>query len=431
MKTTTLWIVLCLVATFSPLAAFAAPTGEPFTLSRVVAEALRSNGELLALRDELGIAEAEAIGAGLHPDPVLEFGMDTGDLTGSSDEDRYAVGISREFLTFGKKRLRSTVAGKQLDAARERVRNAERLLILDVKALFHELTLVGAQVELARKAAAVDQELVRIAEARFLAGDIAEIEVSLARVEERRVQQRVIATEGEFAALRAGLAQTLGLPPEALLELAADSSSQVATVDAAALVERALRQRPDLNALTLEQESTGAAVELARAERWPNVTAGIVYSHERSTEGEGSLEERTSDDLLGFRLSVPIPSPSRREAQLREATARQSGAARRLAAQRIAIIREVEVATARLAAAESSLRLYRSDILPHLEENLNTVREAYRLGEVGILSVIEEQRRHYQVNSDYLTALHGRAIAVAQLEAAAGIELAREEGDNR
>lgn len=422
---------MCLVALTAPLPALAAPSGEPFTLSRVVVEALRNNGELLALRDELGIAVAEAIRAGLHPDPVLEFGLDTGELTGSDGEERFSAGISREFLTFGKKRLRGTVAGKVSDAARERVRNAERLLALDVKERFHGLNLAREQVELARKAAALDQELVHIAEERFLAGDIAEVEVSLARVEERRGQQRIIAAEGEVAALRAGLAQSLGLPSEAILEIATTPGGKMPVIDATGLAEKALRLRPDLNALALEQESTGAAVELARAERWPNVTAGIVYSHERSTEGEGSLEEHTTDELLGFRLSVPFPSPSRREALLREATARQSGGARRLTAQRAAIIREIETATARLTAAEDALRLYQSDILPRLEENLNTVREAYRLGEVGILNVIEEQRRHYQVNSDYITALHGRDIAVAQLEAAAGIELAREEGDNR
>lgn len=422
---------MCLLALTAPLPAPAAPSGEPFTLSRAVAEALRNNGELLALRDELGIAEAEAGRAGLHPDPVLEFGLDTGKFTGSDGEERFSAGISREFLTFGKKRLRGTVAGKVSDAARERVRNAERLLALDVKERFHGLTLAREQMELARKAVALDRELARVAEERFLAGDIAEIEVSLARMEEHRTRQRVIAAEAAVAAQRAGLAQSLGLPAGTVLEIAAAPAGKLAALDPSVLAEQALRQRPDLIALALEQESTDATVELARAERWPNVTAGIVYSHERSSEGDGSLEERTTDELLGFRLSVPFPSPARREALLREATARQNGAARRLAAQCAAIIREIEVATARLAAAEDALRLYQSDMLPRQEENLHTVREAYRLGEVGILNVIEEQRRHSQVNSDYLTALHGRDIAVAQLEAAAGIELAREEGDHR
>ncbi|MDO9080231.1 MAG: TolC family protein, partial [Desulfuromonadales bacterium] len=318
------------------------------------------------------------------------------------------------------------------DAARERVRNAERLLTLDVKERFHGLLLAQKQVELAQKAVVLGQELVRIAEERFLAGDIAEIDVSLVRVEERRAQERVVAAQGVVIALRAGLAQILGLPPDVVLDVVDTPPGKKPVVVAAALAEQALRQRPDLNALMLEQEKNATAVELAKAERWPNVTVGIVYSREQSREGEGVLAERTSDDLLGLRLSLPLTTPSRRETLLREATARQSGGGRRVAALQAAVVREVEVATAKLTAAESVLNLYQDDILPGVEENLKTVHEAYRLGEIGILNVIEEQRRHLQVNNDYVVILRDRNIAIAQLEAAtAGIELEQREGDHR
>lgn len=430
MNTTTLGIVACLVVSFFPLAALGAPGGTPFTSSRVVAEALRNNGELLTLRDELGIAEAEASRAVLHPDPVVEFGLDTGELTGSSGEERYQAGISREFFSFGKKRLWTVAANRELDAARERVSNAERLLILDVKERFHGLLLAQKQVELAQMAVVLGQELVRIAEERFLAGDIAEIDVSLARVEERRAQERVVAAEGVVIALRAGLAQSLGLPPDVVLDVVDTPPGKKPVVATAVLAEQALRQRPDLKALMLEQERNSTAVELAQAELWPNVTVGIVYSREQSREGEGVLAERTSDNLLGLRLSLPITTPSRRETLLREATARLSGGGRRLAALHAAVVREVEVATAKLTAAESVLSLYQVDILPGVEENLKTVRDAYRLGEIGILNVIEEQRRHLEVNNDYVVILRDRNIAIAQLEAAtAGIELAQKEGD--
>lgn len=431
MNTTTLGIVTCLVVSFFPLTALGAPDGTPFTSSRVVAEALQNNGELLALRDELGIAEAEASRAALHPDPVVEFGLDTGKVTGSRGEERYQAGISRELLSFGKKHLSSVVANRELDAARERVRNAERLLTLDVKERFHGLISAQKQVELAQKAVVFGQELVRVAEERFLTGDIAEIDVSLARVEALRAQERVVAAEGVVIALRAELAQSLGLPPDIILDVVDNPPGKMPVVDAATLAEQALRQRPDLNALMLEQEKNGTAVKLAQAERWPNVTVGIVYSREQSTEGEGLLEERSTDDLLGLRLSLPLATMTRREALLREATARQSGGGRRLAALQAAVVREVKVAAAKFAVAESVLRLYQVDILPRVQENLKTVHEAYRLGEIGILNVIEEQRRHLEVNNDYVVILRDRNIAVAQLEAAAGIELAQMEGDLR
>jgi cobalt-zinc-cadmium efflux system outer membrane protein len=58
-----------------------------------------------------------------------------------------------------------------------------------------------------------------------------------------------------------------------------------------------------------------------------------------------------------------------------------------------------------------------------MTENLKLTREAYRLGEVGMLSVIDEQKKYFEVNDGYLSALHDRRVASHKLETAAAIEL--------
>ena len=44
-------------------------------------------------------------------------------------------------------------------------------------------------------------------------------------------------------------------------------------------------------------------------------------------------------------------------------------------------------------------------------------------GEVGILAVIQEQKKFFEVNEGYLTALHDRQTAFAKLESAVATEL--------
>ena len=83
----------------------------------------------------------------------------------------------------------------------------------------------------------------------------------------------------------------------------------------------------------------------------------------------------------------------------------------------------MEAAYARLTAADKSLSIYARDIIPQLEENLKLVQEAYRLGEVGILSVIEEQKKFFEVNDGYLSALHARNVAFIKLESAVAVDL--------
>ena len=82
----------------------------------------------------------------------------------------------------------------------------------------------------------------------------------------------------------------------------------------------------------------------------------------------------------------------------------------------------MESALARLTTAEKSLSIYTRDILPQLEENLKLVQEAYRLGEVGILTVIEEQKKFFEVNDGYLAALYNRQTALVKLESVVGTD---------
>lgn len=401
------------------------------TLPQAVARALEHNGELAALREELGIQEAETRRAGVHPDAVVEAGLASGAWTGSDGEDRLSVGISREFLTFGKRGLRRAVADTELAAQRERVREAERLLKREVKERFHALLLARERVVLARRASELERELVRIAGERFAAGDAAEVEVNLARVEVSRAAERAVAAERETAQPLAELARLLGLPSGENPETQGRLAFREIAVEPADLAERALRERPDLRALLLEREGRETAVDLARAEGLPNVTLGFSYIHERTVDELDGGEERSSDRLLGLQLSVPVPASERREALLREASARKGGTERRLEALRRAVARDVEAAAARLGAAGVSLRLYREEILPRLEENLAVVREAYRLGETGILNVLEEQRKFFEVNGAHLQALYDWNLALAALEAAVGAELTELEGEKQ
>jgi cobalt-zinc-cadmium efflux system outer membrane protein len=71
----------------------------------------------------------------------------------------------------------------------------------------------------------------------------------------------------------------------------------------------------------------------------------------------------------------------------------------------------------------NSLSIYEREIFPQLEENLQLTREAYRLGEVGFLSVMEEQRKFLEVNEGYLSALHEWNTEMARLAARAGGEI--------
>lgn len=394
----------------------------PLTLPQAVEYALANNGELKALRAEKEVARAGLERAVLFPNPTLELSGDTGALTGSSDESVVSVGLSQEFLTGGKRGKRQTVAEREMEAVHHQVADRERLLALEVKSTYFELTLTQKRRELAQRAIDLNGKLLEITQERLAAGDIPELEVNLARVELARSEGRKIEAERELSPLLARLRTLLGVPAGEEVEFIGVGERKPLGVSQEEVSRLALGNRPDLKNFEAARAKGNAEVELAEAERLPNVTLGLGYTHERSVDATGTAEEKSRDNFLGAKISIPLPLFDRNQAGIREARARKQSAESRLEFARMSIEREIAGDYARLAAAEKSLDLYATGILPQLEENLKLVQEAYQLGEVGILAVIEEQKKYIEVNDGYLAALADRQTALARLEASAGVD---------
>jgi cobalt-zinc-cadmium efflux system outer membrane protein len=242
-------------------------------------------------------------------------------------------------------------------------------------------------------------------------------------VEVARSEGKKAEAERELYPSRARLLALMGLPANEEARFNGSLEAKTFTKNLEELKGWALAKRPDIRALEAEKAKGDAGITLAWAERIPNVTAGLGYQRENSSVEVGGLEGKNRDNLIGLKISIPIPLFDRNQAGFREAQARKESAENRCLFARTVIEREVEAAYARLTAADKSLSIYTRDIIPQLEENLKLVQEAYRLGEVGILSVIEEQKKFFEVNDGYLSALHGRNMAFIKLESAVAVDL--------
>ncbi len=394
-----------------------------FDLPQAVEFSLQNNGELKALREEMGIREAGKIKAGLYPNPVLEMEGTTGELTGSRFENGLSVGVSQEFLTAAKREKRLLVAVKERESFARQIDNAVRLLSAEVKTTFYDLVLAEKRTALAERSLTLTRQFLNVARERFAAGDIPELDVNLARVEVARSEGRQIEAEREIYPAKARLFVLLGLSPEETAGFSGTLEVGPFANPLSDLQEAALTKRPDLRTLEAEKVKSDAEIVLARAERTPNVTAGFGLRREYTAIEVGENDVKDQDNLIGLKVSIPLPLFDRNQAGIREAIARRGSAENRYLFARKTIAREVEAAYARLTTAEKSLSIYAKDILPQLEENLQLVQEAYRLGEVGILTVIEEQKKFFEVNDGYLAALHNRQTALVRLETAVGEDL--------
>jgi len=394
----------------------------PRTIHEIVALALKHSAELTALEKEVAAKQSLALQAGTRSNPTLELQGSTGSLTGSPEEHSVSIGINQELSLYGKLRLRRESGQREAESLQQQRDNTLRLLKDEAATLALDYSLTVKRQELAANLVQLNRDLVAIAGERFTAGDIPELELNLAKVELARAESRLLEVEREKGTLRIKIASLTGLN-ENDVNVADKSPALMVSPKPQDLVKQALASRPDLRALMLERDKAETETRLAKAEALPNLTAGIFAQWQRSSVEVGGLSSTSNDTQLGLRLSMPIPVFDRNQGGRAAAQALLDAAdSRRLALERT-VTAEVESAVSRLSSSERILALLEQGIIPQLAENLKLTQEAYRLGEVGILSVIDEQKKFFEVNDGYLSALHGRRVALIKLESAVATDL--------
>lgn len=409
-----------LLAAFNCLPVLAEPA--PRSINEIVVMALKHSAELTALEKDVAAKQSLAIQAGTISNPTLELQGSTGSLTGSPDERTSSIGINQELSLYGKLRLRREALQREAESLQRQRDNVARLLKVEVITLALDYSLTSKRQELAAELVQLNRDLVVITGERYKAGDIPELELNLAKVELARAESRLLEVERERIPLRIKISSLTGLN-ENDVNLSDKLSAPIPSPKTQDLVKQALVSRPDLLALALERDKAETETRLAKAEALPNLTAGLFAQWQRSSVEVGGMSSTSSDTQLGIRLSMPIPVFDRNKGGRAAAQAHLDAADSRLLALERTITAEVEAAVSRLSSSERILSLLEQGIIPQLTENLKLTQEAYRLGEVGILSVIDEQKKFFEVNDGYLSALHGRRVAFIKLETAAAIDL--------
>jgi len=397
---------------------------QTLSLPQVIELSLQNNGEITSFRSEKGILDAGKTKAGLHFNPILDVEGGTGALTGSSSENYVSLSLSQELFLAGQRQKRLAIADQEIEMYHWQLADRERVLREQVKTAFYDVILSEQRMVLADRSIELNRQLLDVAAARLEAGDIPELELDLIKVALARSEGEKFEAENALHQNQGRLRMLLGLPLGISSALVGDLKAEVSiSINLHDLKQFAQGTRPDLKALEYEKSRGDADIVLAEAEAIPNLTAGLAVMRDATAIEVGGIEGKDTAYTIGFKLSMPIPVFDRNQAGVQAATARRSSAESRLSAAVKAVELEVEMAYASFLSADKILSLYRTSIIPQLEENLKLTQEAYRLGEVGILNVIQEQKNFFEVNDGYLLALHGRKISLVKLESAAAIDL--------
>jgi cobalt-zinc-cadmium efflux system outer membrane protein len=379
--------------------------GATLTLAEVLARAREQAPDVVAARLMLEETRARLVGASqrFQSNPELDGAVGPRWAADGNITD-WEIGLSQAFESGGRKTARTDAANAAVAQATANIEEAQRLAMrLSADAYFRALH-AGERVQLLAGAEQLSASVHAIADRRFRAGDIAVLDVNIARAALARVRAQREGAEAERAAALGELRQLLRLDE---VQVAGSLAPRTAPALDAAL--QSALQRPELRALEAAIREAEADIQLGASYGKPNYGLGVRYSHE-----EG-------DQILLGGLTVSLPVAAKGQEQRAAATARAARMREALSVAQARVRQEVRAAYEAYTRRLAALRVLESDAIAGLDENERLTTRSFEVGQLGLPELLLLRREILDTRAQYLDALLEAALSQIDLDTSAAI----------
>ncbi len=393
------------------------------TVQGLLEHARTQNPELAGMRLEAEAAAQRVQPAGALPDPVLRvelmnvnnYGSDAGFnlLPGRVGETKYT--LMQMLPAWGKRDLRRDVATADVRQATARTAAAWTELAMRIKTSYARYYLAAHNERLTREILGLMASVEQIAQARYAGGLVAQQDALRAQLEQTGMRSELIMLDSEKrqarARLNALLARDASAPlaePVALRPLPA-----IGALDAVALAQRARSSNPQLQAEDARLRGAEKTSELARRNRYPDVTVGLSPSQ---------MGSRITTWGVMVEVNIPLQQTTRR-AQEAEAQAMVGASRSRSQALANQLAGDLGEQLAALEAARSTEALLANQSLPQSEVSLRSAIAAYENGKLDFTALLEAQRQIRKARQDRLKAQAEAQMRLAEIERLVGEDL--------
>ncbi len=310
-------------------------------LPGLTAAAFCLSPELAGARAALATAQAALITAGARQEPALAITAEVQSNAGR-DVSPWTVGPAFDvpLTTAGKREIRSARARNLAEAARLDVLSAAWSVRSRVRAALVEVEAGGLLAVALRTELDARRAVLASLEAQRAAGAIPASEVATARAEMEGLEIELVAADSGVAGARAALAAAIGVPAEALRQVAVSARlPEPGALPAPEQRAAALQKRFDVLAALARYEASQDDLRLAIAEQYPDLHLGPGFL----------WDQGASRWQLGLALALPLLERNR--GPIGEAEARRAEAGGQVEAVQAKVIAAVDTATAALEAA--------------------------------------------------------------------------------
>ncbi|MBN9657117.1 MAG: TolC family protein [Acidobacteria bacterium] len=421
-------IFLCAALVCCAIPAYCQDPISNTALRDLINAAVANNQELAALQTRSLEAKGLLRQAGVKPPLTFDGGVASGRPLGTVGEEEYSAGLGRTIERGGKRTRRVELAEVRVAQVESEYRERLRQLSYEIKLRYVDALSDSRRLQILDAMLAGNQRSLDVTRARVEKGDAAKLDQSLIEVELGRMDADRASVVGRLEAALTDLRRLASLA--APLPATLDSAFSLGPLDRdlETLKKTANELRPDLAMARLVERFGEAEMRLVDAEGRPDVTVTARYFKRSgqfddqygTTSGGARTLLRDQDDILAIGVSVPILTKRRNLGNMEAAQARVLGARQRSRFLENAIPLEVESAWRSWVSTRKTASILESSVLPQAQKNLEIVQQAYQLGQLRILDVLNEQRRLLDTRLAALENLSVAAKSFASLERAVG-----------
>ncbi|MGD8277213.1 MAG: TolC family protein [Gemmatimonadota bacterium] len=393
------------------------------TLDEVLTLAHERSPRLRAAAAVADAASWREPAAGTLPDPMLQLGVMNFSVPGLRTDMPNSMAPALQLMQMvpfpGKLGLSGRIAEQSTAMARAAADEAWWQVRSKAAMSFYELYEADRKIEVMRETLGLLEDLEDVAKAMYASGQGPQSDVLRANVEVSRMDAEIRRMQAMREVAAARLNGLLDRPadtpvPTPVLGTLPDALPPADTLRAWSALTRPMLER---NRIAVEQAETRQS--LARRQIWPDLTFGVQYGQRSGSTGTA----RMASAMVGF--SLPIFASKRQYRMRDEAAAMEQMARADLAGMKADVDARIGELLADLERDRTLVRLYRAEVLPQANANVESALSSYRVGTVDFMTTVDAHMtvNRYEQELYALLADYGRAVA--DLEMTVGRELPR------
>ena len=383
----------------------------PLVADTAVQIALLHNRRLQATYEELGIAHAAVVEAGIPSNPAFHggatFGLPQDPMTAHPAHDTYVFEIEMDFLSLLYGSMRKSAAKSEFETAKLRVTAAVMDLAGQTRRAFYRVQSEQQMLEMFRQIVLATQAGFEFASRLHEAGNIPDIDLLLERALYERSKLALTMAEDMLVESREQLNRLMGLWGE---ETAWTLESQLPNIPTEPMKldnveEVALENSIDLAIARAGIVSIGKQLGVAKAMALvPRLEIG------------GELEQEAGAWAAGPIFGVEIPLFDRNQGQRAAAAAELRRRQEEYYAMATEIRSSVRAAHRRLLAVRQTALFYQNEMLPLQEQILEQVQLQYNAMQIGTPRLLLAKQQQIDAGRDYIQALYNYHVARVEFD---------------